>query len=325
MKHLSKMPLKMVTKDYDHVAPLACGDVIVEGVDLTFERDTANALNRTMGDASFGAGELSLGRHLIRLAREDYSFVGIPVFPTRSFRHRCFFVRRDSGLHSFEQLVGKRIGSDEWPATGNTWSRAFLRDHGVRIEGISWWVGSVDGAPVTRSQGDLPSYVQVATSKNLLSMLLAGDLDALMCPTPPKGFYESGSPVVRLYPDFRRAESEYYNRSGIFPPHHIIGVRRNVYDKDPWVLRSLFLAFEKSKQLWRASRRSLTESTPWMLAEIEDATALLGEDWSPYGIEPNRKAVQALCDELFAQGLNPQRLDGAIAFTEFEKVMRIHG
>lgn len=325
MKHLSKIPLKMVTKDYDYVAPLACGDVVAEGIDLNFERDTAGALDRTLSDRSIDIGELSFSRHLSRLAHGDYSFVAIPVFLIRAFRDRCFFVRRDSGLRSFEQLEGKRIGTNEWPATGNTLSRAVLRDHGVRIEGIRWWVGSVDGTPSIRSQGELPSYVQVASDKTLLSMLLAGELDALMCPIPPKGFYEAGNPVIRLVPDYRHSEMEYYRRTGIYPVHHIVGVRRGVYEKDPWILRSLFRALDQSKQRWQASLKRLAYTTPWMLAEIEDTTALFGEDWSPYGVEPNRKAVQALCDELFAQGLTPQRIDGAIAFIEFEKVMRIDG
>ena len=316
-----KFKLKLMTKNYDHVALLACGDVVAEGIDLDFERDTVNALDRTLGDTSIDAGELSLSRHLSRLARGDLSFVGIPVFPSRSFRHRCFFVRRDSGLGSFEQLEGKRIGCNEWPATGNTWSRAILRHHGVRIEGISWRVGSIDGAPSTRPQGNLPPYVRPATDKTLLSMLLAGELDALMCPVPPKGFYESGNPVVRLIGDYRSAEMEYYRRTGIFPPFHIIGVRRDVYAKDPWVLRSIFTAMDQAKRQWHASRKQLADTTPCMLAEIEDTVALFGEDWSPYGVEQNRKVVQALCDEQFAQGLNPERLDAAIAFPEFAAVM----
>src|SRR5688572_3211892 len=100
-----KLQLKLVTKNYDFFAPLACGDVVAEGIDLKFERDTANALDRTLADPSIGAGELSLSRQLARLTSGDLSFVGIPVFPQRAFRHRCFFVRRDSGLHSFEQLA----------------------------------------------------------------------------------------------------------------------------------------------------------------------------------------------------------------------------
>ena len=316
-----RIRLKLLTKNYDHVAPLACGDIVAEGVDLDFERDTVNALDRTLGDASIDAGELSLSRHLSRLARGDHSFVGIPVFPSRSFRHRCFFVRRDSGLHSFEQLQGKRIGCNEWPATGNTWSRAILRHHGVRIERISWWVGSVDGTPSHRPQGNLPPYVRAATDKTLLFMLLAGELDALMCPVPPEGFYATGNPVVRLLRDYRHAEMDYYRRTGIFPPFHIIGVRREAYQKDPWVLRSLFEAMDQAKRRWHASRKQLADTTPCMLSEIEDTIALFGEDWSPYGVDQNRKVVQALCDEQFAQGLNPERLDAAIAFPEFEAVM----
>ena len=315
------VPIRLMTKDYDHVAPLACGDVVPAGIDLSFERDTPNALDRTLSDSSFDAGELSLSRHMSRLARGDMSFLGIPVFPSRAFRQRCFFVRSDSGLHSFEQLAGKRIGCNEWPATGNTWSRAILRHHGVRIEEISWRVGTIDGAPSNRPQGELPPHVEAVTDKTLLSMLLAGELDALMCPNPPKGFYAAGSPVVRLIRDYRQAEREYYRQTGIYPAFHIIGVRRPVYERHPWVLRSLFQAFDQGKARWQASRKQLADTTPCMLAEIEDTVALFGEDWSPYGIEPNRKVVQGLCEEQFAQRLNAQRLDAAIAFAEFEAVM----
>jgi len=313
--------VRLVTKNYDHLAPLACGDVVAEGIALDFERDTDGALDRTLADASIDAGELSLSRHLSRLARKDDSFVGIPVFLCRYFHHRCFFVRRDSGLSRFEQLAGKRIGTNEWPATGNTWSRAVLRHHGVRIEDIAWWVGSIDGRPANRPQGVLPPNVRAETGRTLLSMLLAGELDALMFAYPPKGFYEKDSPVVRLLPDYREQEMRYFRETGLYPPSHLVGVRRRLYEKHPWVLRSLFNAFDESKRRWEASRRKLTDTTPWLLTEFEDMAAVRGGDWSPYGVAPNRSMVQAMCDEQFAQGLNAERLDAAIAFPEFEAVM----
>ena len=66
----------------------------------------------------------------------------------------------------------------------------------------------------------------------------------------------------------------------------------------------------------------MADSTPWLLAEIEDSIALFGEEcWAPYGLAPNLKAIQALCDQQFAQGLSPRRLDAAEAFAEFEAVM----
>ena len=64
-------------------------------------------------------------------------------------------------------------------------------------------------------------------------------------------------------------------------------------------------------------------TTPWLITEIEEATALFGADYYPYGIEQSRKAIQALCDEQFAQGLISERVDGAIAFPEFEAATKV--
>jgi len=310
-------------KNYDYLAPLACGDVAAEGIDLTLGRDTAGALDRTLNDPSVHAGELSFSRHIHRLAASDRSFVGIPFFPTRAFRHRCFFVRRDSGLRAFADLAKKRIGTNEWPASGNTWSRAILRGAGVKIEEIQWWVGPVDGAPSGRPQGALPAHARPAPAgRTLREMLLDGELDALMCPTPPKGFYEKNSPIVRLVPDFRKAEQDYFRRTGISPVQHIVGVRREVFDRDPWVAKSLYAALEQSKLAWQASRRRLAETLPWTLAEIEEATALIGEDWYPNGVESNRKIMQAFLDEQVAQGLiaKPPSVDSL--FAEFEQAAK---
>jgi 4,5-dihydroxyphthalate decarboxylase len=314
--------LKMVTKDYDFVAPLACGDVVPEGIRLNLERDTPGALDRTLKDASIDVGELSFSRQITRLANGDMSFVGIPVFPQRAFRHRCLFVKRGSVLNSIESLAGKRIGCNEWPASGNVWTRSILRTHKVRIDGISWFVGSVDGKPSDRPQGNLPSYVKQVTDRTLLSMLLAGELDALMCPHPPKGFHDEGSPVVRLLEDFRTAEIDYFRRTGTFPTIHVIGVRRPVYEKHPWVLRSLFTALEASKLRWQSSRRALSDTTPWAIMEIEDATRLFGRDWYPYGVERNRSDIEQLSAELHEEGLAPKRLTASEIFPEFESSLR---
>lgn len=316
------LDLKLVTKDYDFTQPLACGDVVPERIKLNYERDTPGALDRTLSDASIDAGELSFSRQITRLANGDKSFVGIPVFPQRAFRHRCFFVLRGSGLNSIESLAGKRIGCNEWPASGNVWTRAILRAHKVRVDEIKWSVGSVDGKPSNRPQGSLPPYVKPVTDKSLLSMLLAGELDALMCPHPPKGFHDEGSPVVRLLQDFRTAEIEYFRRTGNFPTIHVIGVRRPVYEQHPWVLASLFKALEASKLRWQASRRNLSDTTPWTIMEIEDATALFGRDWYPYGVEKNRSDIEKLSGDLFEEGLAPRRLTAAEIFPEFEASLR---
>src|SRR5262245_9833380 len=318
---MSKTMLTLVVNDFDFLAPLACGEVVTEGIDLRLERDTQRALDRTLSDPAIEAGELSFARHVARVAAGDRTFVAMPIFPHRAFRHRCFFIRRQSGLHDLDDLAGRRVGTNEWPATGNTWSRAALRERGVSIEGMRWLVGSVDGAPSTRPQGDLPPHVQHAPpGRTLLELLIAGELDALMCPRPPAGFYDPESPVVRLIPDYRRAEQEYYRRTGIYPAHHVVGIRGEVVDRAPWVLGSLYRALARSIELWAAASRPLPELSPWMLAELEECAALMGSAWHAAGVEPNRRTSQALCDELHAQGLIGRRLDAAALFAEFESV-----
>jgi 4,5-dihydroxyphthalate decarboxylase len=316
---MSKPRLTLVMNDFDFLAPLACGDVVAEEVDLRLERDAQRALDRTLADGAVDAGELSLARQIARVAAGDRAFVAMPIFPHRAFRHRCFFVRRDSALRDLSDLAGQRVGTNEWPATGNTWSRAALRERGVSIEGMRWLVGSVDGAPSTRPQGDLPPHVRHAPpGRALLDLLLDGEIDALMCPRPPPGLYAPDGPVVRLLPDYRRAEQEYYQRTGIYPIHHVVGVRGEVVDRHPEVLASLYRALSGSIERWAAASRPLPELSPWMLAELEEVDALMGSAWRASGVEPNRRTVQALCDELHAQGLIGRRVEVGELFAEFE-------
>ena len=314
--------MTLLTKDYDYLSPLATGDVVPEAMDLQFIRSTADALDRTLSDPGVQAGELSFSRHLIRLSEGDRSFIGLPFFVVRAFRHRCFFVKKGSRLQSLKDLANKRLGTTEWPATGNTWSRAALHEQGVQTSAIQWFVGPIDGPATSRSQGSLPPYARlVAPGRTLREMLLNEDVDAIMVPDPPAGFYETDGAIVRLISDYPQAEREYFRRTGIYPAHHIIGIRKVVFDRAPWVARSLCRALEESKARWLSKIREITEMTPWLLPDIEAAQALIGEDWNPSGVAQNRNMIQTLCDELLAQNLVKKPLDGATVFNEFEMVM----
>lgn len=320
---MRKVSLELVIKDYDYLAPLMYGDVTPEGLDLHIDR--VSPITRTTEDPSVPAGELSFSGHLIRLAQGDDRFVGIPFFAYRAFRQRCFFTLRDSGLTSLQDMAGKRVGTNAWPDTGNTWSRAALREAGVAIDQMEWWVGGIDDPAYDSWKGrpaiTVPPYVHsIAPGQTLRKMLLAGELDALMIPIPPPGLYEAGSPIVRVLEDYQSAEEAYYRRTGLYPAHHILGVRREVFEHDPWIARSLYDAFDRSQKLWQERRAQLTELTPWLLADIERATALMGEDWQPNGVEPNREVIATLCEEEFAQGLIEEPLDSESVFAEFESV-----
>lgn len=140
---MTRLPVTIAARDYDYVAPLALGDVEAEGVDLTLIR-AFDALDRFRTDAAIHGGEASFSQYVQSTASEDRSLVGLPIFIMREFRHRCFFVRRGSGLTGAAALAGRRVETDAWGASGNTWSRAILRVEGVRLESIRWIVGPVN-------------------------------------------------------------------------------------------------------------------------------------------------------------------------------------
>ncbi|MDR7419175.1 MAG: hypothetical protein QN178_09735 [Armatimonadota bacterium] len=312
--------LTLIMRDYDCLAPLYGGDVAPQGIRLTLDRTTP--ITQAYADPTIVASELSFSRFLIGLSRDERSFVGIPFFPTRAFRHRCFYMHRGRPLASIKELEGKRVGTNSWPDTGNTWTRAILRDHGVRIDRIDWWVGPVDEKYPQRPQSGLPPFVKEAGGRMLRDMLLDGDLDALMCPFPPQGFYDAGSPIVRLIPDYRAAEREYYARKGIYPAHHIVGLRRETFERAPHVAVAIYQALDRARILWQQRRLFMAELTPWTLAEIEDTMATLGADWQPSGVTANARVIAALCEEELAQGLIDRPLDPSTVFAEFDAVMK---
>jgi 4,5-dihydroxyphthalate decarboxylase len=319
---MSDLPVTLITRNYAYVQPLASGDVRPSGIDLNLVR-TWDALPKVAANTSaVHGGEASFGRYLLGLARGDRSLIGLPIFLMRGFRHRCFFVRRDSPLHELSDLAGKRIGINEWPATGNTWSRALLREQGVDIRSINWRVGQVSHGYKPVPNDPLPAGVQREADRLLVDMLVDGDLDALVCPWPPAGFYDADSPVQRLYPDFARIEQSYYIQTGIYPGHHIIVLRRDLVDAHPEVVSSVYTAFDEARKLTESTFRAIAEILPWLLDEIERATRVIGQELHPYGVEPNRRMVAAFCEEQAAQNLTTHPLDPACVFADFEALTR---
>jgi len=321
---MTKRPLNLVVRSYDHLLPLACGDIQPEGLDLNLDRRTD--MREFMTNPAFDAGEMSFSQYVIRTSQGERALVGLPIFVMRGFRHRCMFVRRDSELTTMQDLVGRRVGANAWPDSGSTWHRAALREQGVSIDQIDWWIGPADD-PTYDSTGGRPSIAlppnvhTLPPGQTLQDQVISGELDAMMCPWPPKRFAERPSPLRRLLVHFRQEEQAYARRVGFYPGYHILALRREVFEGEPWIARSLFHAFEQSRLMAEAQRRWLADASPWLLADLEEIEDLLGPGWRAHGLEANRSMIQTFCDEELAQGLIARPIDPDALFAKAEQAI----
>jgi 4,5-dihydroxyphthalate decarboxylase len=298
--------LTLAINDYDHVRDVVSGRVPVEGVDLTcLQFGVEEIFFRFTHHREWDVSELSLAKFSSLRAARDESLVGIPVFPSRTFRHSALYVRADGPLDDPDALAGGRIGVPEWTQTATVWVRGLLQDrYGVALEGVEWFQGGTNEPG--RTEG-----VSVELPRGLNDMLVAGELDAVIAAHPPTEFQRASGRVVRLFRDHRAAEEDYYRETGVFPIMHVVAIRRDVHDAHPWVAMNLFTAFEEAKR--RSLERALDLNAPrfpvpWGPANAQRAAETFGGDFWPYGIEPNRVTLDAFLGYAHEQGVCARRL-----------------
>jgi 4,5-dihydroxyphthalate decarboxylase len=322
---MAKLPISLTCGDYARVMRLATGEVAPDGIDLTMMLGRegswpmrAEMLRRAASDPDVHGGESSMAGHLRRIEKGDRSLIGLPVFPLRNFTARDLYVRKDGPVKSPADLRGKRVGMYDWVASGSIWYRHFLRFIGVPPEGLQWWIGDVDEPKITSHVYTLPAGVQAAPEGRALSeMLIAGDLDAIYSPPRPRRYHPVDGPIVRLFPDIRSIEREYFRQTGVFPPQHLIVLRREAWERNKWIARALTDAFIRCNEVFSKAQRSFPYASPWLDIELEETEALMGSDFHSYGFEKNRATIEAFNDQAHRLGIVGRRITAEEYFAEF--------
>ena len=250
-----------------------------------------------------------MAQYLYRMEKGDRQYVGLPVFPLRNFTARDLYVRRDGAIRRPEDLAGKRIGMYSYTASGSIWYRHFLRFLGLDPLAIQWWIGDIDTPWAAPMDLSLPPGVRAPVpGRSLSDMLIAGELEAIYSPPRPQAYHPVNGRLARLFPDFRPIEQEYFRKTGAFPPQHLIVLRREAWEANRWIARSLTEAFIEANDSFTAAQRSFPYVTPWLEAELENTAAVMGEDFHPYGLDRNRAQIEMFAGEAFQLGLTRRRI-----------------
>jgi 4,5-dihydroxyphthalate decarboxylase len=311
----AKVHLKIAIADHPHTLAIKNGLIPIDGVEAEFitVKPQIGAFRRMVRDLEFDVCELAPTTYII--ARSfGAPFVGLPVFVVRRFHHAGLLVRPDAGIMTPKDLEGKKVGVRAYSVTTGVWLRQVLiDDFGVDCSKITWVVD--DEEHVTQLK--LPPNVEHAPEgRSLYDMVqdgeLVGGLEAAAgigrTGSPTGGWQEvDTSAFPDLLPDAEALEADYFKRTGIYPMHGTIVVKDAVLANHPWVARSLYEAFDQAKREWLAGLDTL-QNPQGSDKKYLKLRKIVGDDPLPYGIEQNRKTIEALEQTAAKQGLTAKRM-----------------
>ncbi len=313
----SKLRLTLACWDYDRTRPLMDGRVQVDGVELTaLNLPIEETFFRMLRHHEFDVSEMSLSSYVLSLFADNPPFVAIPVFPSRFFRHSCIYINSGSGIREPKHLAGKRVGTPEYQMTAGVWIRGILsEEHQVPVTSVTYFTGGEEepGRP-EKLDLSLPPQIKVqaiSPAQTLSQMLETGEIDALYTARAPSSFKPGSGSIHRLFPDYPTVEKNYYQRTKIFPIMHTVVIRRDVYERNRWIAQSLYKAFVLAQ---REVYRDLHETAglkymlPWLLSHVEDTEKMMGQDFWPYGLEPNLHTLTTFLRYSYEQGLSKRLL-----------------
>jgi 4,5-dihydroxyphthalate decarboxylase len=307
---MGKLKLNLACGSYDRTQALMDGTVQIEGVELNYiALGPSELFWRMLNNEEFDVSEMSLSSYAIMRSEGDQRFIALPVFPSRIFRHSCVYIHPDSGIRSPDDLRGKRVGVGDYQMTAAVWARGFLEhDYGVKPEDMHWVVGT----PVRKIR--MPDGLHIESTQpgqSLDELLVAGEIDALISVIIPPAL-KAGSPGVRrLFPDHRRVERDYYERTKIFPIMHTLAIKSRLVEAEPWLPVSIYKAFLQAKEInYRRlyDTNALKVSLPWLIDELERLREVFGDDIWNYSIEGSRPTLETFVSHMDEQGLTRRKM-----------------
>lgn len=309
--------IRLASRAYDGVLPILRGQMQIPGVEFDFtESEDVPAIFSGMFKGHYDVAEMSLGELIYYISRGKADFIGIPVFPSRMFRHGFFFCRKASGIRSPAALSGEKIGFLRWVQTAAIWMRGMLADeYGVSAKDSQWYVAAMHhwddadpGATVEPRDGSVIRMIQNSgkdTSERACRALFEGQVNVLGVTESQLPTLLADDSVKKLFDHPREAEADYFRRTKILPIMHVLAMQKKLADRHPELPEKFFYLFSQSKrwaQRWRRAIPSLVEA--WPNHSLDEERQIFQSDPWAYGLEVNRHVLDRFLAYCHAQGIS---------------------
>jgi len=313
---MAQPKLTMALSHYDRHIPFFDGSVKPEGLDLTiFEVGQSEPLKhgqdrheRMLQKAEFDICELSLSSYLMAKSRA-MPFTAIPVFPRRLFSLSQMWVNVDAGIHSPQDLIGKKVGLSTFQTTLSVLAKGDLQsEYDVPWRKLNWVVSKEEAIPFKPQEGIRIEIV--SAGKKIGTMLEQGEIAALMVPHPPKEALRGSKKIRRLFADPKQEEIRYYRKNGYYPIMHVVAFKDEVLAKNPWLAQNVMAAFDKAKELCLNYYDDPNWSRfVWGRHLFEEEREAFGDDPWPQGVTKNRANLEQFVGYSLDQGLMQKKLE----------------
>jgi len=312
-----EIPVTVACGNYDRTEAIRDGRVKVEGCAVTYlPLYPEEIFHRVFKFQEFDISEMSFSSYIRTVAAGTSAYTGVPAFVSRIFRHSGIYIRKGAGIEKPEDLRGKRIGVPEYQITAVVWMRGMMQhEYGVKPTEIHWRSGGQEepGRSERTPLKPIPGLdlKPIGPEQTLVGMLRDGELDALFTARAPSSFVKGEPHIARLFSNTREAEKAYYKKTGLFPLMHLVGIRKDLVERHPWLPTSVYKAFCEAKALAMADLRdvnALMVTLPWLEAETSATAAVMGPDFWRYGVAENMAEIEALTQYSYEQGLSERKV-----------------
>jgi 4,5-dihydroxyphthalate decarboxylase len=310
---MGKPRITLALSLYDRHFPFFDGTVAVEHVDLRVLavgeantlRDGGRRHHRMLIDLEFDACEVSLSSYIIA-KQKGLPVIAISVFPRRLFTHSNIWVNNRSGIREPKELVGRKVGVISFQTTLSVQAKGDLQaEYGVPWHEIEWHVAAQEPIEFVLPRG--LTLKRVPDGKKLGEMLETGFLDAVITPRPPSAGTGTMTKIQRLFASPQEEECRYFRKYGFFPAMHVIVLKQDILQKDPWLAGVMVEAFQKAYDICQSYYIDPNFSVhAWTRHLLEKEQNRLRSNLWPIGVKDNRANIELFLQYLTEQGLIPQ-------------------
>jgi hypothetical protein len=295
---MTKPALKTALVTYGHTQPLKDGIVKPRTFEFEFEDVPViiKAFRRMVRGLEFDISEMAMTTYLCARAHGK-AFTALPVFPMRAFHHGAILVNPNAGIRNPRDLEGKKVGVNRgYTVTTGLWARSVLQhEYGVDLSKVTWVLSGDEHVAEYRPPSNV---VSMEPGRTLEDLVASGEIVAAI---GLKGDVPNTAPLI---PDAGEKGFEMLRRTGIFPINHTVVVKNDLLATRADLAPDAFNAFAEAKRVYvqRLKAGAAASASDQVFRRVMEMTG----DPLPYGIEPNRKALEAIVQHSVEQGILTQ-------------------